>query len=346
MMDELKPEVKLSAIERALRGKGRSNVPEGSQSSDDARANETSSAGSRKERRKPLNTQELHNYASEQNIEIASDSALKNCGVLFPGKNEIISFAPPSADEVPQAGEEISFAPPMVQDRIITQETIFDSREISPATDASTCAWAAPPAPAVADEQPSLAPPVVQEAPITFQSSYSAPPNMPEMPAYNYDSFSFEHDPASAASDGLQSGEIAHPYFTGAPERQTYTAELRFRSQFSSQQEAQLPEPELAPPVVSEEKWNSVQDFSPSEDSESSGVSLHPSINMLDVLDSRYESVPSSGAPQQFVPSSPVEVKVEYSQTDSRLSSTPGGLAGGLNVQSKRGQGKGKNRWS
>ncbi|MBZ0189747.1 MAG: hypothetical protein K8F91_26105, partial [Candidatus Obscuribacterales bacterium] len=37
--------------------------------------------------RKPLNTQELKSYARQNNIEIASTTALSNCGVLRPPAN-------------------------------------------------------------------------------------------------------------------------------------------------------------------------------------------------------------------------------------------------------------------
>ncbi len=319
---------------------------------------------------KSLGTRELWKYAEQNQIEVASGSALKNCGVLRPEQREVADEnaertvdmdcnagwqsidlcsktveldCKPGAQSIDIASQSM-FAAQSVDENF---EGISDAKALyAPTVEINIQPWSPAPPP----QGIFGTPPVPYPVPGSAGGSPAPAPAEPvpagiEKPSRRKTRVQ-EFDITDLVARATPSPEVeAQPdlaidYFTGAAESRTYTAELRFRAQFTEQTPA--------PPVVSEqqpapEQWSAAESFAPPSDEHARIHQYSDFNNMLDLVDERYQPIPSVNFQQGAVRQQP-EVEVEFTQNSSRLSNSSGGLASGLGVT--KSTGRQKNRWS
>ncbi|MCA9802104.1 MAG: hypothetical protein KC777_08965, partial [Cyanobacteria bacterium HKST-UBA02] len=184
--------------------------------------------------RKPLNTQELVSYAVNNKIDVASTTALSNCGVLRPPGQE------PTAP---------------IEDSEVEGATGVSTPEPEP-TPARAIKKAVRPTMILSVDR------VSGERPRKLNDVLSNQKKAPKKPAKTMLEIS---NPINSFSSDNNS--TAFHYFSGAAEGKTYTAELRFRSQFAAEEstieESSNETPIPAAEAAEQDQWNSLTDFSP-----------------------------------------------------------------------------------
>lgn len=324
--------------------------------------------------RKPLATRELVNYAQDNQIEIASESALKHCGVLQPDTSRQQSglfdatvemsplivqddYVPTVEMSIPAQAEDstqseetgllydptVDMAKPKIQDKPVDSGPSF----FKPATHEMFT-----PPPDVVAEQPWGSPQQfqpVQPPPLPPEVFSKPAARKTRVQEFDIPKMVAENSPSPVPpEDEMTEDDAALQYFKGMAKGETYTAELRFRAKFA--------EESSAPPVVQEQvqqpvqqqaadTWNPAESFAPPEEE---AVRIHQFSNfnnMLDLVDERYQPLPSANFQQGAQRQQP-EVEVEFTQNSSKLSQRSGGLAGNLGAGNSKPAGKTKNRWA
>lgn len=246
--------------------------------------------------RKPLNTQELVSYAVNNKIDVASTTALSNCGVLRPPGQE-----PTPAAETPEAAAPESDPAPARSLKKTVKPTMILSVD------------------RVSGERPRKLNDVLGNQ-------------------------KKARKPAKTMLE-IEKKSTGFHYFSGAAEGKTYTAELRFRDQFAADQSPDLTGDSLESSGIetADREWNSLGDFSPAPmDFSPDAVDLEPvdmspeildpansdssAMGMLEIIDEGYQ--PLNPTPRGYL-SRPAEVRVNYGENETSLSSRPGGLMGG-----------------
>ncbi|MGD9684886.1 MAG: hypothetical protein AB7W16_27280 [Candidatus Obscuribacterales bacterium] len=246
--------------------------------------------------RKPLNTQELVSYAVNNKIDVASTTALSNCGVL----------RPPGQEPAPSCVEatEPDPTPAPALKKTVKPTMILSVDRVS------------------------------GERPRKLNDVLGNQKKAPKKPAKTMLDISKPARTMLEMANPLEENTTGFHYFSGAAEGKTYTAELRFRNQFAADQaENQSKQDSPRMEAADQEQWNSLSDFSPepmdfspdavdpnSEETDSS------SMSMLAIIDEGYQ--PLNPTPRGYL-SRPAEVRVNYGENESSLSSRPDGLMGG-----------------
>lgn len=319
--------------------------------------------------RKPLATRELVNYAQDNQIEIASESALKHCGVLQPDTSrqqsdlfdatvemtplvvEVSDYEPTVEMTLPDHQEEtgllydptVDMVKPKIQDKPVDSGPSF----FKPATHEMFT----PPPDVVAEQtwgspqpfQPMQPPPLPPEV-------FSKPgPRKTRVQEFDIPKMVAENSPSPLPpQDEMTEDDAALEYFKGMAKGETYTAELRFRAKFAEESSAPPVVQEQAQPQIqqqADDTWNPAESFAPPEEEAARIHQFSNFNNMLDLVDERYQPLPSVNF-QQGAQRQQAEVEVEFTQNSSKLSQRSGGLAGNLGAGNSKPAGKTKNRWA
>jgi len=130
-------------------------------------------------------------------------------------------------------------------------------------------------------------------------------------------------------------------YFTGQAECRTYTAELRFRAQFTPISQNMVVA--SAPVQEEEDNWLSADSFVPARTFEQP-PSPHASFNMLDLIDEGYKPLTANPTYAQVHRGEP-GLAIDYSQPIAKLPPVQYGLLGGGSPK-RPSNPNSKSRWS
>ncbi|MBK9144977.1 MAG: hypothetical protein IPM23_20990 [Candidatus Melainabacteria bacterium] len=245
--------------------------------------------------RKPLNTQELVSYAINNKIEVASTTALSNCGVLRPPGQEPAPAAESAGLDEVAGVKEPEPTPARALKKTVKPTMILSVDRVS-------------------GERPRKLNDVL--------GNQKKPPRKPAKTMLEI-------------SNAPQEKTAGFHYFSGAAEGRTYTAELRFRDQFAADNRPDVTGDamESAGIETADQQWNSLgdfspppMDFSPEAFDTNTDESSSSTMSMLDIIDEGYQ--PLNPTPRGYL-SRPAEVMVNYGENETSLSSRPGGLMGG-----------------
>ncbi|HEY9784004.1 MAG TPA: hypothetical protein V6D17_01290 [Candidatus Obscuribacterales bacterium] len=326
-----------------------------------------------KKPKKPQCTQELEAYAKENNIAIASRTALKNCGVLYPTKvvpsreentrrdDDAQAQAPPfekvaqeylrsaNIDQEPSSSQPCDAVPTLCQQASMSKAETKETQAKKPSAAKKSSEGKKVKAPRKTAVQ-EFSKPALEDLIASRLLDFTPPAEAASMaPNGSEESNHLKASEGSGLNAVTDTGEPAQMragergktielglrYFFGEAEGKTYTAELRFRAQYAPEQNSAAPQV-VPPPAAAHPPMN----FTPPQNEAPRILENHAQLNVLDLINERFQALPD--APKNIIHSRQPQIELDCSQSNSKLPAPSTGLAGELNV---RKMGKSQ-RWS